>query len=237
MSVVPFSPDPAPKDDPLPQKRTRKTAAVPLGIWLCAPAPADEHGLPPLIEGLTRTLITQAVTAFTSRGNTVAVTGPDAARIAAVADTVGGRRVLCVDPETVTFGDHRDRVGGRARTPEPGSVDLLLAAELPAPWIDIDGQPYTTWARWLAPGGVLAVATRNPAGAGRFADHTGAVVTAATNAGLTYLQHIIAVLAHVQGDRLLLSSPPASVTLPADAVHAEAHTDLLVFHTDFAGAA
>ncbi|MFD9958345.1 hypothetical protein [Amycolatopsis sp. NPDC058986] len=116
-------------------------------------------------------------------------------------------------------------------------MDLLLAVELPAPWIAADGQPYTTWARWLAPGGVLAVATRNPAGAGRFADHTGAVVTAATNAGLSYLQHIIAVLAHVHGDRLLVSSPPASVTLPADAVHPVAHTDLLVFHTDFAGAA
>ncbi|WP_051473339.1 hypothetical protein [Saccharomonospora piscinae] len=210
---------------------------MPLGIWLCAPAEADEHGLPPLIEGLTRSLVTQAVTAFTTRGNTVAVTGPDAARIAAVADTVGDRRVLCVDPETVTVGGHRDRVGGGARTPEPGSVDLLLAAELPAPWIDTDGQPYLTWARWLAPGGVLAVVTRNPAGRGRFADHTGAVVTAATNAGLTYLQHIIAVLAHVHGDRLLLSSPPASVTLPAEAVHPTAHTDLLVFHTDFGGAA
>ncbi|NKQ52011.1 hypothetical protein HFP15_03855 [Amycolatopsis sp. K13G38] len=210
---------------------------MPLGIWLCAPAPADEHGLPPLIEGLTRSLVTQAVTAFTRRGNTVAVTGPDAARIAAVADTVSDRRVLCVDPETVTVGGRRDPVGGGARTPESGSMDLLLAAELPAPWIDTDGQPYTTWARWLAPGGVLVVATRNPAGAGRFADHAGAVVTAATNAGLSYLQHIIAVLAHIQGDRLLISSPPASVTLPADAVHTEAHTDLLVFHSYFGGAA
>ncbi|WP_020670209.1 hypothetical protein [Amycolatopsis nigrescens] len=210
---------------------------MPLGIWLCAPAPGDEHGLPPLIEGLTRSLVTQAVIAFTTRGNTVAVTGPDAARIAAVADTVGDRTVLCVDPETITVGSRRNQVGGGARTPEPGSVDLLLAAELPAPWIDTDGQPYLSWARWLAPGGVLAVATRNPAGQGRFADHAGAVVTAATNAGLTYLQHIIAVLAHVQGDRLLISSPPASVTLPADAVHADAHTDLLVFHTDFGGAA
>ena len=34
-----------------------------------------------------------------------------------------------------------------------------------------------------------------------------------------------------------ISRPPASVTLPADAVHADAHTDLLVFHTDFGGAA
>lgn len=237
MSVVPSSSDSATKTEEHPELRLRKSAAVPLGIWLCTPAPADEHGLPPLIEGLTRSLVTQAVTAFTTRGNTVAVTGPDAARIAAVADTVGDRRVLCVDPETVTVGGHRDRVGGGAQTPEPGSVNLLLAAELPAPWIDTDGQPYLSWTRWLAPGGVLAVTTRNPAGAGRFADHTGAVVTAATNAGLTYLQHIIAVLAHLQGERLLVPRPPASVTLPAEAVHADAHTDLLVFHNDFGGAA
>src|SRR5947199_743668 len=237
MSVVPFSPDTDTEIEPHPQPRPRTTAAVPLGIWLCAPAPADEHGLPPLIQGLTRSLITQAVNAFTTRGNTVAVTGPDAARVTAVADSACDRRVLCVDPETVIVGGDRDRVGSSARTPEPGSVDLLLAVELPAPWIDTDGQPYHSWTRWLAPGGVLAVATRNPAGQGRFADHTGAVVTAATNAGLTYLQHIIAVLAHVQGDRLLISRPPASVTLPADAVHADAHTDLLVFHNDCGAAA
>ncbi|ASR36588.1 hypothetical protein BAY61_18060 [Prauserella marina] len=210
---------------------------MPLGIWLCAPEPADEHGLPPLIEGLTRGLVTQAVTAFTARGNTVAVTGPDAARMTAVADSVGDRRVLCVDPETVTADGVRGRPGGGAGTPEPGSVDLLLVAELPVPRIATDGQPYTTWARWLAPGGVLAVATRNPAGQGRFADHTGAVVTAATNAGLSYLQHIIAVLAHVHGERLLIPTPPAPVTLPADTVHTHAHTDLLVFHTDLGGAA
>ena len=236
---VPVSPDTSPEIDTTPQERPRKTASVPLGIWLCAPTPADEHDLPPLVEGLTRSLITQAVTAFTTPGQTVAVTGPDSARIAAVADSVSDRRVLCVGPETITPGDHRDNGDGGAHTqePEPGSVDLLLAVELPAPWIDTDGAPYTSWAQWLAPGGVLAVATRSPAGQGRFADHSGVVVTAATNAGLTYLQHIIAVLAHVHGDRLLISSPPTSVTLPADAVHRSAHTDLLVFHNDFGGAA
>jgi hypothetical protein len=227
MSVVPLPPDSATEIEEHPEPRPRKSAAVPLGIWLCAPAPADEHGLPPLIEVLTHSLVTQAMTTLTPRGTTVAVTGPDAARIAAVADAVGDRRVLCVDPETVTVGGRGDGIGGGARTPVPGSVDLLLAAELPAPWIDTDGQPYLSWIRWLAPGEVLAVATPTPAGAGRFADHTGSVVTAATNAGLSYLQHIVAVLAHIDGDRLLVSGPPASVTVPAEAVHADAHTDLL----------
>ncbi|WP_409461733.1 hypothetical protein [Amycolatopsis sp. GA6-003] len=100
---------------------------------MCPPAPADEHGPPPLIEGLTRSLVPRAVTALAAPGDTIAVTGPDAARITAVADSVGDRRVLCVDPETVTAEGCRRRTGGGASTPEDGSVDLLLAAELPAP--------------------------------------------------------------------------------------------------------
>lgn len=237
MSVVPFSPDSETETHQATDSRPRKTASVPLGIWLCPPEPDDEHGLPPLVEGLTRGLVTQAVTALCAPGDTVAVAGPDAARVAAAADSVGQRRVLCVDPEPVTSSDRLGSYEGGARTPEPGSVDMVLAAELPAPWIANTGAPYTSWARWLAPGGVLAVATRNPAGAGRFADHTAAVVTAATNAGLTYIQHIIAVIAHVQGDRLLVPCPPASVTLPAEVVHADAHTDLLTFHNEFGAAA
>ncbi|WP_143132430.1 hypothetical protein [Amycolatopsis rubida] len=198
---------------------------------MCPPAPADEHGLPPLIEGVTRSLVTQAVTSLSAPGDTVVVTGPDAARIAAVADSAG-RRVLCIGPETITAEGRRTRVGGGARTPEDGSVDLLLAAELPAPWIDADGQPYQSWARWLAPGGVLAVALHDEAGRARFTDHAGAVAAAATNAGMRYARHVIVTLAPVERDRLLRSCPPASVTLPTESVHASKRTDLLIFRND-----
>lgn len=235
MSVVPSFPKTPSGSDNKSGQASRKSASVPLGIWLCAPTREDEYAPPPLLEGLTRALVTQAVDEFTTPGQTVAITGPDAARITAVAATVGGRSVVCADPETITHGHEQANSKQSAWTPEPGSVDLIFATELPAPWISKDGEPYRNWARWLAPGGVLAVAARNPSGTGRFVDHTAAIIAAATNAGLSYLQHIIAVLAHVEGDRLLLAQPAASVTLPAET--AQAHTDLLAFHNDLGGAA
>ncbi|MCG3755859.1 hypothetical protein [Amycolatopsis sp. Poz14] len=232
MDIVPAAPEPSSGIEQQSETQAKKTASAPLGLWLCPPAPADEHGLPPLIEGLTRSLVTRAVTALAAPGDTIAVTGPDAARITAVTDSVGDRRVLCINPETVTAEGCRRRTGGGARTPEDGSVDLLLAAELPSPWIDSDGQPYRSWAGWLAPDGVLAVALHDEAGRGRFADYASAVTTAATNAGMRYARHIIVTLAPVERDRLLRSRPQASVTVPAEAVHASKRTDLLIFRND-----
>ncbi|MFE0308096.1 hypothetical protein, partial [Amycolatopsis sp. NPDC058986] len=124
MSAIPLSPESTTEIDEHRQPRSRKTAAVPLGIWLCAPAPGDEHGLPPLIEGLSRGLVTQAVSAFTARGNTVAVTGPDTARIAAVADTGGDPPVLGAHPQNVIAGRHHAPADRPMSPPEPGTVEL-----------------------------------------------------------------------------------------------------------------
>ncbi|MEV0701023.1 hypothetical protein AB0I53_24350 [Saccharopolyspora sp. NPDC050389] len=111
-------------------------------------------------------------------------------------------------------------------------MDLVVACQLPAPAPTSAGEPYASWARWLRPGGVLAMITANPAGPGRFANHTGAIITAAETAGLAYLQHVIAVLAHVEGDRLLIPDDHGASTEPVSArnpVHVPAHADVLIF--------
>ncbi|MGW5646206.1 hypothetical protein ACWEV3_40320 [Saccharopolyspora sp. NPDC003752] len=116
-----------------------------------------------------------------------------------------------------------------------GPVDLVVACRLPAPAPASAGEPYASWARWLRPGGVLAVITTNPAGPGRFANHTGAIISSAETAGLAYLQHVIAVLAHVEGDRVLIPDRPdehSGVAEPVSArnpVHVPAHADVLIF--------
>lgn len=209
----------------LPKPRPR-SSPVPLGIWLCAPTAEDEAGLPPLVHGLSRALVARVAEEFSRPANTVMATGLDAARVAAVMAARAGRRLPTQTASPVTVG-HRER--GSGRRPPDGSVGLILAVELPVPFVDDDGQPYLTWARWLRPGGVLAVVTANPAGVDDFAHHTAAVVRAAETAGLSYLQHIVAVLAHVEGDRLLVADPPPLSAEAHRTVHVPAHSDLLIF--------
>lgn len=209
----------------VPVQHGRRSFPVPLGIWLCAPTDEDEAGLPPLVHGLSRALVTRVAQEFSRPADTVMATGFDAARVAAVMAARASRRLPTQTTVPIT---NSNRDGGDSLRPPDGSLGLILAVELPAPCVDHDGQPYLTWARWLRPGGVLAVVTASPAGVDDFAHHTAAVVRAAETAGLSYLQHIVAVLAHVDGDRLLVADPPPSAEADRT-VHIPAHSDLLIF--------
>jgi hypothetical protein len=237
--ITPISPELPPA-----RHQSLRAPTVPLAIWLCAPTPAEQGGLPLLVDGVSRSLITRIVEEFSRPDDIVVVTGVDSGRIAAVADACGQRRATTWPRPATTLGDrttggdhHRDvpartAGGALAASVAPRSAGLVLAVELPIPWITPTGQPYRDWAGLLRPGGVLAVITANPAGPGRFANHTGMVVAAAEDAGLGYLQHIVAVHAHVHGERLLV---PTSTdhTQPelgtAEYVHVPAHTDLVIF--------
>ncbi|MCK2243671.1 MULTISPECIES: hypothetical protein [unclassified Crossiella] len=118
----------------------------------------------------------------------------------------------------------------------PRSAGLVLAVELPSPWITPTGQPYTDWRDWLRPGGVLAVLTTNPAGTGCFANHTGLIVAAAQAAGLTYRQHIVTIQAHPGSDQPGDPHAPAAPSSSATGqVHVSAHLDLLIFTADQGG--
>lgn len=208
------------------RRRARNRTPVPLGIWLCGPTAEEDSGIPPLADGLSRSLVARAADEYSRPGDTVLATGLDAARVAAVMAARAGRRLANPPRHPAT---QRERRGGALVEPAPHSLGLILAVELPVPLVWHDGEPYRTWARWLRPGGVLAVITANPAGVDDFAHHTASVVRAAEAAGLSYLQHIVAVLAHVEGDRLLVADSPPHRRDRARTVHVPAHSDLLVF--------
>ncbi|MBV9163801.1 MAG: hypothetical protein JO281_20125 [Pseudonocardiales bacterium] len=86
-------------------------------------------------------------------------------------------------------------------------------------------------ARWLRTGGVLAVLTNSDWPQGQLIDPTGAVVTAAQNADLLYLQHIVLVHAPVHDGEFLIE-PETTTRAPQHgqtATHRRIHTDLLIF--------
>jgi hypothetical protein len=84
---------------------------------------------------------------------------------------------------------------------------------------------YAACRRLLRPGGLLAVVTsaaRDPGRAGR-------VIADARAAGLVYAQHVIAVHAPVDGDRLTSPWPRQGAGTASDLTHLPVHTDLLLF--------
>jgi hypothetical protein len=83
-------------------------------------------------------------------------------------------------------------------------------------------------ARLLRTGGIIAVLTHGDWSHGQLIDPTGVVVTAAQNADLLYLQHIVVVHAPVRDDEFMIENPhPRPRTQPT--THHRIHTDLLVF--------
>jgi hypothetical protein len=81
--------------------------------------------------------------------------------------------------------------------------------------------------RRLRPGGILAVVLGTddrhlPA-------DTAGLVEVATAAGLSYLQHIVAVHAHATGDQLTPPDHPAASPVQGGAAHTKVHRDLFIF--------
>lgn len=79
-------------------------------------------------------------------------------------------------------------------------------------------------ARRLAVGGVLVVLTHCDWTGGVLIDPTGLIVTAAQNADLLYLQHIVA-MHHPPGG----APQPDGTARPAAPAHRRIHSDVLVF--------
>jgi len=94
---------------------------------------------------------------------------------------------------------------------------------------------YTACATVLRPGGLLVTVTRNPRPQGRLFDLTAATVQLAQQAGLVYLQHVIALHAAIRGSRLV--APPSlrqrintrNARARGVPVHLPIHEDILVF--------
>ena len=96
-------------------------------------------------------------------------------------------------------------------------------------------QVYGACATVLRPGGLLVTVTRNPRPQGRLFDLTAATVRLAQQAGLVYLQHVIALRATIRNSRLV--APPSlrqrintrNARARGVPVHLPAHEDVLVF--------
>jgi hypothetical protein len=213
-------------------------AAAPLGIWPCDPAPG-EHELPELVEHLTPALLRRVVLEFAQPGDQIATAGIDPAALL-TARHIGDRDFDFDFAAAVAVGQ------GAPSAPPPSGTDVYAAhsAEQPATvglMVAAVADPthcqagvWQRWRRRLRPGGVLVVLTACPAGAVRFANNAGLVVTAATEAGLIYQQHIVAIHARLANDQLL--PPPALALHPTDTrdvtrapVQRPVHSDVLVF--------
>jgi hypothetical protein len=175
---------------------------VPITVWR---TPSDEPG-----PHLGPRLATRLLSAYTSTGE-------------AIYDTTGDPVLRQV--ATSTGRHHHTSGSGRSRA-EVTPVALAVTA-WPVDHSDLDPVVvYGGLRRRLRPGGILAVVLGTddrhlPA-------DTAGLVEVATAAGLSYLQHIVAVRAAVAGDHF---TPPeaAAVPTPSGAAHLKVHRDLMIF--------
>ena len=178
------------------------TPPVPITVWR---TPSDEPG-----PHLGPRLAARLLAAYTSPGDTVYDTTDDPV----------------LRQSATTTGRHY-QAGGRSRA----KVQPVALAVTAWPTTD-DGRDldpvvvYGGLRRRLRPGGILAVilATAD----GQPADAAGLVDVAAA-AGLSYLQHIVAVHATATGDQLTPPDHPTAAPTPGAAAHIKVHRDLMIF--------
>ena len=182
---------------------------VPLAVWTTAyaapsrPSDSASAGASGRVWTVPPLLAQHLIAVYTAPGGTVLAVGDTARTIA----------------RTAVRLDRRPPARGRERRAAASSVDLLVLTP-PAP---AGGGGWRRWPRLLTPTGILAVVlppTRAPG-------DPALVIAAAVGAGLTYLQHAVAVLWPLHEDHLDPTHPDlagqARGELPA------AHADVLLF--------
>lgn len=186
-------------------------------------------------------VLTRAVLAFSQPGDHVLLL-PWPRQPRAVATTVTAPTSLDHDPAPVAAAAavrELSRYPSMAEIPahttgptgphdqQPGQVrtDLIVTAMPPRPPLDSAADAACGFAaRALRLGGILAVLTHCHWDGGRLVDPTGPMVTAAQNADLLYLQHIVAVHLPPNHPRLRHTRTSAG-----GGVHQRVHSDVLVF--------
>jgi hypothetical protein len=214
-------------------KRTnpqRPQPQVPFAVWLTEPQTENHHDSTPFPDGpdIPRTVAQRVITEFSKTGDRILLAGDNSAFLSRVAECAADRAITCTTLQRTTESEPPG-VESEAR----GSAEFALVATLQPPQRRVEIATYRRWADLLRPTGVLAVVTTNPVGPGRFHNHLGAVITAASAADLSYLQHVVAVAAHVEGDRLLVPNPEGhSPARCADGavLHVAAHHDVIVLY-------
>jgi hypothetical protein len=175
---------------------------VPITVWR---TPSDEPG-----PHLGPRLAARLLAAYTHTGE-------------AVYDTTGDPILRQVATNT---GRHY-HAGGTGRSRSQVQLVALAVTRWPTdPDRDLDPVlVYGGLRRRLRPGGILAVVLgdSNPP-----ADAAG-LVDVATAAGLSYLQHIVAVHAVATGDQLTPPDHATAAPAPGGAAHLKVHRDLMIF--------
>jgi hypothetical protein len=207
-----------------------ESPTVPLAVWPCAQdarRPSSSlHG------GVQAEILRRLVTGYTRPGDqVVVVTGRAARPSLAVAETGGHLLVVVPDRraarDVTAAGRHLGparrlnvRVGLPAVLVPP--VRLVVLTSLSRTSLRPDG-PLLAAARLVGPQGILAVVARQRAGRARIDLTPDAVVTAEA-AGLTYVQHVVALTRPIHDSRIALGVSHA----PRGGRHLT-HSDVLVF--------
>ena len=83
--------------------------------------------------------------------------------------------------------------------------------------------------RLMAPGGCTIVALAGLPPGETFVQHSSALIPSAHQAGLGWLQHIVAITAPIVGQHITWSAAPADPAMLRAATHLKVHLDLFVF--------
>ncbi len=195
---------------------------VPIAVWRVAGVDAayghsDADALTPRMAALL-------VGSYTRPGDTVVSVGNDPALAGAAG--AGGRTYLSVpDPDDLSDLGH-----------VAGTVALIVL-----PWPPRQRPAGMARERLIAmfracrqlmsrDGCTIVALAALPAGE-TYVQHSGPLIPAARDAGLGWLQHIVAITAPIAGQRITWRATPADPATLRSATHLTVHVDLLVFAT------
>ncbi|MEU7874293.1 hypothetical protein [Dactylosporangium sp. NPDC049140] len=193
---------------------------VPIAVWRVADVDAGwGHRRP---DALSPRLAALLVGVHTRPGDTIVSIGDDPALAGAAG--AGGRVYRSVT--------HPDRLNDLEHA--AGTVALIVLPWPPADRPDglhRDGLIAMFAAcRWLmGPGGCTIVALAGLSPQQTFAQHSSALIPAAHQAGLGWLQHIVAITAPIVGQQITWRARPADPGMLRAAAHIKVHLDLFVF--------
>lgn len=214
---------------------------TPATVWACGRDP-DAGWPPPVVENI--------VTSFTNPGGHVVLL-PWPIPISITPEVLGRElhgalttvqglnrtaQVIRLKPEPAPRPGRRPIPAPHPSAGAAAGTDLVITSLRPEHSGDqANDQVSLAAARLLRTGGVLAVLTHCDWSRGPLVDPTGAVVTAAQNADLLYLQHIVVVHTPVRDGHFMIGHETGgpggnhAQRHGQSATHHRIHTDLLVF--------
>nr|BFE56357.1 hypothetical protein GCM10020063_008830 [Dactylosporangium thailandense] len=193
---------------------------VPLAVWRVADV--DVRWGHRRADALSPRLAALLVGVHTRPGDTIVSVGHDLALAGAAG--AGGRGYRSVA--------HSDQLAGLDQA--AGTVALIV---LPWPPVNQPGgvrresliAMFGACRRLMSPDGCTIVALAGLPPDQTFVEHSSALIPAAHQAGLGWLQHIVAITAPIVGQRITWRTAPADPAMLRAATHLKVHLDLFVF--------